>query len=161
MSSYIGEYACKVDAKSRVLMPAGLLKQLPASLRERFVINRSVFQKCLVLYPMDLWEETMKRLGKLNRFNQDNDSFIRQFTSGAIHVEVDATNRILLPKRLLEFAGIGSELVFSANLNNIEIWSAATYDSVVTINDPDSFARLAEKVMGQPGSGGQANDQVN
>lgn len=134
-------------------MPAGLLKQFPAGLRERFVINRSVFQKCLVLYPMDLWEETMRDLGKLNRFNKDNDSFIRHFTNGAVQVEVDATNRILLPKRLAEYADINSDIVFSANLNKIEIWSAPSYDSVVTDHDPDDFARLAEKVMGGPAMG--------
>jgi MraZ protein len=79
MTNYIGEYACKVDAKSRIMMPTGLMKQFPAALRERFVINRSVFQKCLVLYTMDLWDETMARLNKLNRFNKDNDTFIRLF----------------------------------------------------------------------------------
>jgi len=148
MTNYIGEYACKVDSKSRVMMPAGLLRQFPADLRERFVINRSVFQRCLVLYPMDLWDDTMKELGRLNRFDKDNDDFIRQFTNGAVQVEVDATNRVLLPKRLADFAGITTDLLFTANLNKIEIWSAAGYDSMMGTYDPDSFARLAQKVMG-------------
>jgi len=130
------------------MMPAGLLRQFPADLRERFVINRSVFQRCLVLYPMDLWDDTMKELGRLNRFDKDNDDFIRQFTNGAVQVEVDATNRVLLPKRLADFAGITTDLLFTANLNKIEIWSAAGYDSMMGTYDPDSFARLAQKVMG-------------
>lgn len=151
MTNYIGEYACKVDAKGRVMMPAGLMKQFPAALRERFVINRSVFRKCLVLYPIDLWEETMSDLAKLNRFNKDNDDFIRQFANGAVSVEVDATNRVLLPRRLAEFAGIAADLVFTANLNKIEIWSATGYDNVMGSYDPDSFAQLAERVMGKLG----------
>lgn len=154
MTNYIGEYACKVDVKGRVMMPAGLLKQFPAALRERFVINRSVFQRCLVLYPMDLWEEIMRDLGKLNRFNKDNDTFIRQFTNGAVAVEVDATNRILLPRRLADYASIRSDLVMVANLNKIEIWSSESYDSVTGSYDPDSFAQLAEKVMGNTGNPG-------
>lgn len=148
VTNYIGEYACKVDVKGRVMMPAGLLRQFPAALRERFVINRSVFQRCLVLYPMDLWEDTLKDLGKLNRFNKDNDNFIRQFTNGAASVEMDSTNRILLPKRLGEYAGIKNDLVMAANLNKIEIWSAENYNAVTDSYDPDSFAQLAEKVMG-------------
>jgi len=152
VTSYIGEYDCKVDAKGRVMMPAGLLRQFPADLRERFVINRSVFQRCLVLYPMDLWNEITGDLAKLNRFVKDNDAFIRQFTNGAFGVEVDATNRILLPKRLMEFASIKSDLVMVANLNKIEIWSSESYDSVTGSYDPDSFAQLAEKVMGNLGN---------
>lgn len=154
VTNYIGEYACKVDSKGRVMMPAGLLKQFPADLRERFVINRSIFQRCLVLYPMDLWNETAGDLSKLNRFNRDNDAFIRQFTNGAFGVDVDATNRILLPKRLLDYATIKSDLVMVANLNKIEIWSAESYDSVTGSYDPDSFAQLAEKVMGNLGNSG-------
>lgn len=149
MTNYIGEFACKVDAKGRVMMPAGLLKQFPADLRESFVINRSVFQRCLVLYPMDLWNETMQDLGKLNRFVKENDDFVRLFTNGAVKVEVDATNRILLPKRLAEYASIASDLVFTANLNKIEIWSAQGHDSVMGAFDADSFAQLAERVMGR------------
>jgi len=152
MTNYIGEYACKVDAKSRILMPAGLMKQFPAALRERFVINRSVFQKCLVLYTMDLWDETLARLNKLNRFNKDNDTFIRLFNNGAILVEVDTANRILLPKRLSEYAGIQSDIIMSSNLNKIEIWAENKFDQVVTEFDTDSFSLLAEKVMGSLGN---------
>jgi MraZ protein len=152
MTNYIGEYACKVDAKSRIMMPAGLMKQFPAALRERFVINRSVFQKCLVLYTTDLWDETMGRLNKLNRFNKDNDTFIRLFNNGAVLVEVDTTNRILLPKRLSEYAGIQSDIIMASNLNKIEIWSSASFDQVVTDLDTDKFSELAEKVMGSLGN---------
>ena len=149
MTNYIGEFACKVDAKGRVLMPAGLLKQFPAELRDSFVINRSVFQRCLVLYPMDLWEETMADLGRLNRFVKENDDFVRLFTNGAVRIEVDESKRILLPKRLSEYAGIESDLVFTANLNKIEIWSEKGHDSVMGAFDADSFGQLAEIVMGQ------------
>jgi MraZ protein len=130
------------------MMPAGLYKQFPTELRERFVINRSVFQKCLVLYPMDAWEEIVKDLGKLNRFRKENDDFIRQYTNGASTVELDATNRFLLPKHLVDFAKIKKDIVLTSSLNKIEIWSDKAYKDVMKSYDPDAFAQLAEKVMG-------------
>lgn len=148
MTNYIGEFDCTVDAKGRMMLPSGLMKQFPAALKEKFVINRSVFQKCLVLNPMDAWDEIMKDLSKLNRFVKKNDDFIRQYNNGAVQVEVDASNRILIPKRLLDYAKIEKEVVLTANLNKIEIWSAAVYDQVMNSYDPDSFASLAEDVMG-------------
>lgn len=155
MTNYIGEFDCKVDAKGRMMVPAGLLKQFAPAIREKFVINRSVFQKCLVLYPMDAWEEIIKDLSKLNKFIKENDDFIRQYNNGAMQVEMDATNRLLLPKRLLDFAGIDKDVVLTANLNKIEIWSAQKYNEILNSYDPDSFGALAERVMGKSGNTGE------
>jgi MraZ protein len=158
MTNYIGEFDCKVDAKGRMMVPAGLLKQFAPAIREKFVINRSVFQKCLVLYPMDAWGEIVKDLGKLNKFIKENDDFIRQYNNGATQVEMDTTNRILLPKRLLDFAGIDKDVVLTANLNKIEIWSAEKYNAIINNYDPDSFGALAERVMGKSNPSSTSND---
>ena len=158
MTNYIGEFDCKVDAKGRMMVPAGLLKQFAPAIREKFVINRSVFQKCLVLYPMDAWDEIVKDLGKLNKFIKENDDFIRQYNNGATQVEMDTTNRILLPKRLLDFAGIDKDVVLTANLNKIEIWSAEKYNAIINNYDPDGFGALAERVMGKSNPTTNSND---
>jgi len=152
MTHYIGEFDCTLDAKSRMMLPAGLLKQFPKNMKDKFIINRSVFQKCLVLHPMDAWQETVSDLMKLNRFNKKNDDFIRQYTNGGVGVEVDATNRLLIPKRLLDYAKIKSDVVLTASLNKIEIWSAKLYNDVMKNYEPDSFAALAEEVMGSMGN---------
>lgn len=160
MANYIGEFDCKVDSKGRMMVPVGLLKQFAPELREKFVINRSVFQKCLVLHPMDAWDEVMKDLLKLNRFVKENDEFIRRYSNGATQVEMDSANRLLLPKRLLDFAGIDKDVVLTANLNKIEIWSAEKYNEILNSYDPDSFGSLAERVMGGKGNS-QNSDGVS
>lgn len=161
MANYIGEFDCTVDAKGRMMLPAGLLKQFAPALKEKFVINRSVFQKCLVLNPMDAWDEIMKDLSKLNRFVKKNDDFIRQYNNGAVQVEVDASNRILIPKRLMDYAKIEKDVVLTANLDKIEIWSAAMYDQVMNSYDPDGFASLAEEVMGNKPANNDSKDAVS
>ena len=148
MANYIGEFDCTIDQKCRMTLPAGLLKQFPKTLKQQFVINRSVFQKCLVLHPMDAWDETIKQLMKLNRFNKKNDDFIRQYTNGGVLVDVDSANRLLIPKRLLDYGKIKSEVILTASLNKIEIWSTKMYQDVMKNYDADAFATLAEEVMG-------------
>jgi len=59
---------------------------------------------------------------------------------------LDGNNRMLIPKRLLVSAGIGSTAVLAGMGSKIEIWSAEVYDSVQAMED--EFARLAEKIMG-------------
>lgn len=150
VSFLLGEFECTADEKGRILMPAALMKQFSSAQRKKFVINRSVFQKCLVMFDMNSWNEIVSDLMKLNRFNKENDDFIRQYTNGAIQLEVDTTNRLLLPKRLLDYAKISKDIILSASINKIEIWSVKLYNEVMKNYDPEKFAALAEKVMSKP-----------
>lgn len=145
MRNLIGEFECSLDGKGRLMFPAGLRKQLGPD-EKRFVINRSIFEECLVLYPWDEWEDITKQLNKLNRFVKKHDRFIRKFRNGATEVELDASGRILVPKRLKEFAGLQKEVVVFASANKIEIWDKAKYEEIMN-EDQEDFAELAEEVM--------------
>ncbi|TYA85582.1 division/cell wall cluster transcriptional repressor MraZ, partial [Seonamhaeicola marinus] len=102
--------------------PAPLKKQMAAVLAEGFVLRRSVFQKCLELYPMAEWQVLMQKMNKLNRFKKKNNDFIRRFTAGVKMVEVDGNGRLLIPKDLTVFANISKDIVVASAVNIIEIW---------------------------------------
>ncbi len=148
MHSLIGTYNCKVDAKGRMMIPAGMKKQLMPILDDGFVLRRSVFQKCLELYPMAEWQLLMQKMNKLNRFKKKNNDFIRRFSAGARIIEVDGNGRLLIPKDLTVFANISKDIVISPSINIIEIWDAALYEQSIDDAALD-FADLAEEVMGQ------------
>lgn len=120
MTNLIGTYECKIDAKSRLMLPSALKKQLSAQLDHSFVLKRSVFQKCLELYPMSEWELLMQKMNKLNRFSKKNNDFIRKFTAGVKVVEIDTNGRLLVPKDLMMFSGIEKEIVLSSAFINPE-----------------------------------------
>ncbi len=147
MINLIGTYECKADAKGRIMLSAPLKRQLLPVLQEGFVLKRSVFQKCLELYPMSEWNAMMQKVNKLNRFRKKNNDFIRLFTAGVKVIDVDASGRVLIPKDLKNFAGIGKELVLSSAVNIIEIWDKSKYEKAVD-DATDDFADLAEEVMG-------------
>lgn len=147
MTSIIGTYECKVDAKGRLLLPAPLKKQLSASLQDGFVLKRSVFQPCLELYPMSEWNLMMEKINGLNRFVKKNNDFIRRFTAGVKVVEIDALGRLLIPKDLVSFASVSKDLVISSAVNIVEIWDKDLYEASISGADLD-FADLAEEVMG-------------
>jgi MraZ protein len=153
MSTFIGEYECKIDAKGRLTLPAGLLKQFPDDLKQRFVLSKNVFEKCLLLNPMDAWGDLIKKLSTLNpRFNKQHNEFVRRFTDGNTLLEVDASNRILLPKHLTDYATIGTDIILTCNLDSIEIWDATAYKAKMNTYNADDFATLAEQVMGSANS---------
>ena len=147
MNYLIGTYECKIDVKGRVLIPSSLKKQLSSVLSKGFVLKRAVFQSCLELYPINEWEELIKRVNSLNRFKKKNNDFIRRFTAGVKFIEVDNNNRILIPKDLIDFSNIKRDIVFSSSVNIIEIWDKDKYENAI-IDSREDFAKLAEEVMG-------------
>jgi MraZ protein len=147
MATFIGDYICKIDAKGRVILPAAFKKQMPAAAMDKFVVKRDIFEPCLVLYPMDEWDRQNAIIrSKINPYNKEHSRFFRGFYKGTAEVVLDASNRLLLPKRLLDAAGIGSEVVLAGQDGKIEVWSRELYDEQ-TVENYD-FASLAEKIMG-------------
>jgi MraZ protein len=111
------------------------------------VINRGI-EKCLVLYPFNEWQIISAEVNKLNLYNRKNREFARYFFRGATELILDATNRLNLPKQLLDYAGIDKDLVLFAYSNRIEVWSQANYDNLMS-DEPEDFSALAEEVMGK------------
>jgi MraZ protein len=146
MTSLIGEFECKVDAKGRFMFPVNLRKQLEEVFEKGFVINRNLHQKCLVLYPIAEWNKLNKKLSKLNRLIKANDVFVRKFSGGATAADADNTGRVLLPKPLVEYAGITTEIKVLGSNNVIEIWDKKLYDQFLS-QDVD-IEKLAEDVLG-------------
>ncbi len=143
----IGTHDCKVDTKGRFLFPSGFKGQLTEELADGFVVKRSIFRKCLELYPMNEWNSESERINRLNRFKQKNVDFIRKFMAGVRKVELDGTGRLLIPRDLIKYSGIRKEIVLASVVNKIEIWNKDEYEQAVDY-DPDEFAGLAEEVMG-------------
>lgn len=146
MTSLIGEFDCKVDAKGRFMFPVNLRKQLDEVFEKGFVINRNLHQKCLVLYPMSEWNKLNKKLSKLNRLIKANDVFVRKFTGGATAAEADNTGRVLLPKALVDYADIKTDIKVLGSNNVIEIWDKKLYEHFLE-QDVD-IEKLAEDVLG-------------
>jgi MraZ protein len=147
MANLFGEFLCKLDSKGRFMLPSGLKKQLSNGDQERFVINRG-FEKNLTLYPESEWLKISKEINSLNLYTKKNREFVRYFFRGASEITADSTARVLLPKPLLDYAGLDREIILFAYGNRIEIWSKELYESTLDV-EPDDFSVLAEEVMGR------------
>jgi len=143
----LGEYECKIDAKGRMRMPSGLIGQLGEGEKHSFVINRG-FEKCLILYPEAVWNQISEEVNALNLYNKKNRDFVRYFYRGAQELLMDSADRILIPKRLLEYAGIDKDLILSAYNGRIEIWAKDEYDNMLD-QEPTDFSDLADDVLGK------------
>lgn len=128
-------------------MPSGLLGQLGDWQQGKFILNRG-FEKCLVLYPEPVWQGIAAEVDQLNLYNKQNRDFARYFFRGAQEVTLDAAERILLPKRLVEYAGIDKDLILTAYGGRIEIWALEEYERMLA-EEPADFSQLANEVLGK------------
>lgn len=147
MKNFIGTYECKIDDKGRLKLPSSLVKQMEDFGGDSFVVKRSVFQSCLEVYPIKVWEKLMVKINKLNRFQKKNADFIRQFTAGLKTIAPDNAGRLQISKDLTHFAGLKKEIVITSAGELFEIWDKDAYENVIATSEED-FAKLAEEVMG-------------
>jgi MraZ protein len=142
----MGEYECRLDPKGRLRLPSDLLGQLGEKEGLSFVMNRG-FENCLTLYPKFVWDKISQEINGLNQFVKKNREFARYFLRGATPMDLDGADRILLPKRLQEWAGIDKDVILSAINNRIEIWAKDQYDQILA-DEPEDYSDLAEDVLG-------------
>lgn len=147
MINFYETYECKIDDKGRLKLPSSLVKLLEATENKNFVVKRSVARNCLEIYPMAPWEKIMAKINRLNRFITENADFIRVFTAGVKNIELDASERVLIPKDLKAFANLSKEVVIAGAGEIFEVWDKTAYEEVISISQHD-FAKLSEKVMG-------------
>ena len=113
----------KLDAKNRVFIPAAFRKQLLQDEGQKLYLRKDVFQKCITVYTLDVWEEELLNLrASLNRWEPEQQELYRQFMIDAEEVIPDSSGRILISKQLLNLVGIDSEVRFLGVDNTLEIW---------------------------------------
>jgi MraZ protein len=129
MVQFLGNIEAKIDAKGRIFLPAAFRKALQSGGPSCLVLRKDIFQDCLVLYPLEAWEEEVNLLRqKLNKWNKEHQQLFRQFMLDSERLELDANGRILIPKRYLLLAKIATEVRFLGVDTTIEVWAKSKLD---------------------------------
>ena len=146
LEMFIGSFTYSVDSKGRVAIPAKLRKYLNPEANNTFVLTRGT-GKYIDLYPMDYWKQlTEEKLNSLNYFDPQQMRFIRMFLQEAVEDNLDSQSRILIPKKLLQYAGIEKEVLILGAIKKIEIWNPEIYKRYLEESDI-SYEEIAAEVM--------------
>jgi len=146
MLQFLGNIEAKADAKGRIFVPAIFRKRLQSEGEEFLVLRKDIFQECLVLYPGSVWEKEIEMLrGRLNKWNREQQQIFRQFVLDAERLEMDASGRVLIPKRYLQMASIESDIRFLGVDETIEIWAKDKLDKPLI--EPEEFSSKLQQLM--------------
>lgn len=145
MTFFQGHEYYSIDSKGRVNIPARMRKVLSPDANDTFTLTRG-FKKCIAAYPLDEWEKIQKILYQKNQFDEDDDYIISMMLMWCSDTTLDGQQRIVLPKKLLDFAGIDSKVFILGKMDHIEFWNPDEFDRFAA-SRTESYESIASKVM--------------
>jgi MraZ protein len=128
--AFRGVDTINLDGKGRFSIPTKYRTELQEYCDCKMVVTASR-DRCLVLYPLPLWEDVESKLKKLPTLNDTAMRFKRFILGYASQCDMDAQGRILLPEKLREFAGLDKRIVLCSQIDRFEIWAEAAWEENV------------------------------
>lgn len=120
----MGEHPYRVDEKGRVPFPPVFRESLESGV----VLSRGL-EKCIVAYPVSLWEEITAKSSILPPAPARVRRMNRHMFALASYAKFDIQGRILLPPLLRSYAEIDEDIVMIGVNNYVEIWGKENWAS--------------------------------
>ena len=119
----IGKYAAKLDDKNRLFVPAKLRNELG----EHFFVTLGVNcgHRCLTVYTANDWEVLGQNFNSLPISQRSAASSL--IFMNATECNPDKQFRFGLTQFLLDYAGIGKDVMIVGRAGQAEIWDAAEF----------------------------------
>ena len=135
-----GTYSRTLDEKKRVALPKRVRELLeePATL---FVTPGP--DQSLWIYTQAGLEQLSAKLDQSPATDAEARVFRRLYFAQTETVDVDRTGRILVPDRLIQFAGLSREVVLIGVRDHLELWDAARWQQYLAQHAP-RFDNVAE-----------------
>jgi MraZ protein len=119
-----GTHPRTLDDKKRLVLPRRVRDQL-GDLTKIFVTKAQ--DQSLGLYrPLEI-DQLAAKIDQASATSQEVRVFSRMFFASMEEVEVDSAGRILIPDRLVQYAGLKHEVVLVGVRDHLELWDAGRW----------------------------------
>ena len=145
MSSFKGSYEYSVDSKGRINIPSRLRKYVTPEANDTFILTRG-YENCLFVYPLDEWNKLEESIRGLSATNAKHRFFMRTLLEKATESQLDGQSRITVPRELLQFASIETEVLIIGVLERIELWNPVVYKEYLKAQ-AESYENVAQTVL--------------
>ena len=138
-----GTHARSLDEKKRIALPKRVREQL-GEVKQLFVTPGA--DQTLWLYDQRGLENIGAKLDQAPATDSEARVYRRLFFGQTEEVDIDGQNRISIPHRLLQFAGLEREVVLLGVRDHLEIWNAAKWQEYFVQHGP-RFDAVAESAF--------------
>jgi MraZ protein len=145
MGRFKGQEVYSIDNKGRVAIPMKMRKLVSPDAKDTFTLTRG-FDKCIHLFPNDEWEQFAAQFDEVDVYSKEGRFFLDIINSWSEESTLDSQQRISIPKRLLDYAGIQKDAMFIGMNKYIAIWNPEEHEKYISALDT-SYEEIAQKVM--------------
>jgi len=120
---FLGEYKHNLTKGNRLALPS----KIRSAIAGKEIVLAKGFEFCILGYPKSTWEEMAKAELAKPVSEKEARRIRRQLFSGAVLVEVDQQGRVVVPRTLLEYAGIENQVLLIGAGDYFEIWEETSW----------------------------------
>ena len=141
-----------MDTKGRLAMPSKYREALISSDKGQLIATIDTQSRCLLIYPLSVWEPIESKLQDLPALNPAARRFTRLTLGYASEIDLDANGRLRVPAELQEYAQLDKKLMLVGQGRKFELWSEANWlserDQAIddansgNLEMPEEFANL-------------------
>ena len=127
---FVGEFTHAIDEKNRLVLPAKFRAFItdPEDKKGFFIVASPVSgEHCLRLYTMSGWQPVQETLRQEADKSKDPARYMRYFASRGEFVPIDAQSRLVVPQKLMDYAGLKKDVLMIGNVDWIEVWNRDEY----------------------------------
>ncbi|MBI3854245.1 MAG: division/cell wall cluster transcriptional repressor MraZ [Planctomycetes bacterium] len=127
---FLGEFTHAIDEKNRLVLPSKF-RAFVTDVEDKkgfFVVASPVSgEHCLRLYTRTGWKLVESKLRAEANKAKDPARYMRFFASRGEFCSLDAQSRLVLPLKLMEYAGLKKDVLMVGNVDWIEVWNVGEY----------------------------------
>ncbi len=135
-----GTHPRTLDDKKRLVLPKRV-REVLGEISKLFITPGP--DQSLWLFTQEELERLSSKLDQAPATDAEVRVFRRLFFAQMEAVDVDRSGRILLPERLVQFAGLQHDLVLIGVRDHLELWDQQRWQDYLTANAP-RFDAVAE-----------------
>ena len=114
---FLGTYQHCIDEKNRLSLPTKIINKL----NSRCIIVSKGFDGCLELRTQDEFNLWVNKILSYSQNKKDTRILLRQILANSTEIEIDKTNRILIPETLKNIAHLNKNVIVIGLGNKLEI----------------------------------------
>ena len=123
---FVGEFQVSFTGVGRIVLPKKIRELLKGN---NFIVTKG-FDKCLAGYDKHDWEDRASELLQVSLLEQENLQKRRFVFSSASSLEIDEQGRFVIPRSLLEYAGLDKKVTIIGVGDHFEIWNEQSWKQI-------------------------------
>jgi MraZ protein len=127
---FLGEFPLTIDSKNRLVIPAKFRAFIedPEDRKGFFIMASPVTgEHCLRLYTMKGWSKVALKLREDADKSKDPARYVRFFASRGEFGALDKQNRMVIPQKLMDYAGLQKDVLMVGMVDWVEVWNVDEY----------------------------------